>query len=83
MSAPAKFAWVAEGLYRFSRKGKTSGSCYAYFWRDGKQIKRRLAGIDLEQARRELTGLRTETDRLDPALRKMTLSDLLDRYPRR
>jgi hypothetical protein len=27
-----------------------------------------------------MADLRKETDRLDPALRKMTLSDLLDRY---
>ena len=54
MCAPAKFARVAEGLYRFSRKGKTSGPYYAYFWRDGKQIKKKLDAVDLEQARREL-----------------------------
>jgi hypothetical protein len=80
MSAPAKFARVAEGLYRFSRKGKTLGSYYAYLWRDGKQIKRKLEGIDVEQARREFIALCGEKDRLDPTLRRMTLSDLLDHY---
>jgi len=80
MSAPAKFARVAEGLYRFSRKGKAFDPYYAYFWRDGKQIKQKLEAVDVERARRELTALRGEKDRLDPALRKMTLSDLLDRY---
>jgi len=72
MSAPAKFARVAEGLYRFSRKGKAFGSSYAYFWRGGKQIKQKLEAVDIEQARRELSALRGEKDRIDPALREMT-----------
>jgi len=80
MSAPVKFARVAEGLYRFSRKGKAFGPYYAYFWRGDKQIKQKLDAVDLEQARRELSALRGEKDRLDPSLRKMTLADLLDRY---
>jgi integrase len=80
MSASAKFARVAEGLYRFSRKGKAFGSYYAYFWRGGKQIKQKLEAVDLEQARRELSSLRGEKERLDPGLRKITLADLLDRY---
>jgi hypothetical protein len=80
MSALAKVARVAEGLYRFSHNGKTSGPYYAYFRRNGKQIKKKLEAVDVEQARRELSALRGEKDRLDPTLRKMTLSDLLDRY---
>ena len=50
MSALAKCARVAEGLYRFSLNGKTSGPYYAYFWRDGKQIKKKLEAVGVEHA---------------------------------
>lgn len=79
-SPQAKFARVAEGLYRFEKNGTASGPYYAYFWRGGKQIKQRLEGIDREQAKRELAALRNEDERTDPSKRKMTVGDLLDRY---
>jgi hypothetical protein len=50
MSAPARLAPVAESLSRFSRDGKTSAPYYAYFRKDGKQIKQKLEAVELEQA---------------------------------
>jgi len=59
---------VAEGLYRSSRNGKTLDPYYAYFWRDGKQIKQELDAVDVEQAHRELGALRGEKSRLAPRI---------------
>src|SRR5215469_9780858 len=78
MRAPQKSAFqkVGECLYRYS----SNGVYYARFESGGKEIRRSLRTTDRASAQRALAWLRQERDQVDPALGKLTVAELCDRY---
>ena len=70
------FQKVGECLYRYL----PSGVYYARVKTDGKEIKRSLKTTDREIARRELAQFRDEQRQIDRSQRKLTLSELCERY---
>src|SRR5881396_3455608 len=70
------FHKVGECLYRYS----SNGVYYARFESGGKEIRRSLRTTDRASAQRALAWFKEERKQVDPALGKLTLGELCDRY---
>jgi integrase len=81
-----KFCRVAPSVYRYfeilsnGKKGKGTGSYYAYYWRGGYQIKISLDTEDIKEASFKMRKVRAEQDRLNPDLRGLTLGTACDKF---
>jgi integrase len=77
-NAVGTFQKVGECLYRYS----SNGVYYARIKVRGKEIRRSLATIDRDLAKRRLSALKDEQAAVDHSKGKLTLAELCDRYHR-
>jgi len=75
-SRTGAFSKVGENLYRYS----SSGVYYARYRNKGKEIKHSLKTTDREFAKRLLKEEMAKLNKVDPAMGKMTLEELLRLY---